>query len=545
MMDGFKSVASQFANNLGLTKDGQCNLCGLSQDLAVPPQSEHAAPAQQQADHWQANQSRRSRSRSPLQTSSHEPATRVNKDMNLSSAESTQTRSKSVSNQPPNSIAYGSAKGLEERILPSRELERQNQKLQWELKNMTEAMHQSQQKAITHERERDSARAHYDALQKELNTVRYQEEVRMNEYDQMKALLEARRQELHDAQRFMGTADTVAESEIVQEFRDLNTEIFNLAQSMSDAKVRSGHEREQRKAAEDLRAIGIFSDKFLDILRSADLRGDTVLLEIAMQEAASRGDSFFMSVYKRIRNSENQSVAGQWRALTRKSAEDRYLRRALREGRFEDELTELLVYIATLSGVRFSTTAHAQAVELMIAKALKIRHLIGEAMISSDYEVVVPPAGTAFTTAGMEDAFKPREVGPGPRGASSFVLCCTSLGLRRVEKVEGELRSTTLVKSDVGLDTLLEDLGLPVDVNDDKITCDVVPTVCQTRLLLVGGFATSPFLRNELSDLTSASQLSAVHVGYRQIPKTLFIPISALCPEVLAHTMTAVPQQPS
>lgn len=139
----------------------------------------------------------------------------------------------------------------------------------------------------------------------------------MNEYDQMKALLEARRQELHDAQRFMGTADTVAESEIVQEFRDLNTEIFNLAQSMSDAKVRSGHEREQRKAAEDLRAIGIFSDKFLDILRSADLRGDTVLLEIAMQEAASRylsnmistwtshrrGDSFFMSVYKRIRNS--------------------------------------------------------------------------------------------------------------------------------------------------------------------------------------------------------------------------------------------------
>lgn len=117
--------------------------------------------------------------------------------------------------------------------------------------------------------------------------------------------------------------------------------------------------------------------------------------------------------------------------------------------------------------MRFSATVHNQAVKLMVAKALKIRHLIDEAMVSSNYEVVVPCAGDAFTAAEMEDAFKSRGV---TRRGTSSVLCFTSLSLRRFEKVQGEVHATTLVKSDVGLNTLLEDLGLSADATNTRMS---------------------------------------------------------------------------
>lgn len=214
---------------------------------------------------------------------------------------------------------------------PLLELERQNRHLWQELKKSAETISIWQQKATDCEQERDLLRSHTLALQEEvtavtyrcnipgltdllqLNTITNQEEVLTKDYDDMKALLEARRRELQDAQRFMGSTDAVAESEIVQQVRDLNTEIFNLAQSLSEAKPRSRDQHAQRKATEELEdALG---NRFLEILRSIDLHGDTVLLEIAMQAVASdflswvistwtndqERDAAFKSVYKRIR----------------------------------------------------------------------------------------------------------------------------------------------------------------------------------------------------------------------------------------------------
>ena len=60
----------------------------------------------------------------------------------------------------------------------------------------------------------------------------------------------------------------------------------------------------------------------------------------------------------------------------------------LREGRLQRELSALLVNVFALSDVHFSRTKHAGAVQLMVTKALQIRHLIGEAMVSSDYEII-------------------------------------------------------------------------------------------------------------------------------------------------------------
>jgi len=107
-----------------------------------------------------------------------------------------------------------------------------------------------------------------------------------------------------------------------------------------------------------------------------------------------------------------------------------------------------------------------QPIHILVSKAFKIRHLIAEAMKGSEYEILLPPTETAFVAEEMEDIYGDREK---ERRTGSYVLCCTSLGLRRVENVEGSLRSATLVKPDVGLQTLVDDLGL-ADGDDEKMS---------------------------------------------------------------------------
>ena len=82
-------------------------------------------------------------------------------------------------------------------------------------------------------------------------------------------------------------------------------------------------------------------------------------------------------------------------------------------------------------------------------------------MISSDYQVIPPNSGSIYDAGGMEDASVSAPRGR-DRGFESgpHVLCCVALGPKRVEKVEGQLRSEMLVKPGVDLQALLEALGL-------------------------------------------------------------------------------------
>lgn len=95
-------------------------------------------------------------------------------------------------------------------------------------------------------------------------------------------------------------------------------------------------------------------------------------------------------------------------------------------------------------------------IRIIVSKAMRIRHLIGVAMISSDYQVVAPQPKCIFDAGEMEDAYAPR----GKKRRPGHVMCCVALGLRRVEKVEGQLRCEMLLRPEVGLQTLLADLGL-------------------------------------------------------------------------------------
>lgn len=130
-------------------------------------------------------------------------------------------------------------------------------------------------------------------------------------------MLETRRRELHDAQRFMGTVDAFSEGDVVQHVRDLNAEIFSLAQSLSGTQAKASHlnDRTKGKAAEALASA--LGRPLLEMLTFVDTHGDTVLLEVSTQVIATNilswmistwtndpeSDQLFASVYERIQNS--------------------------------------------------------------------------------------------------------------------------------------------------------------------------------------------------------------------------------------------------
>lgn len=174
-----------------------------------------------------------------------------------------------------------------------------------------------------------------------------------NECQQLKDLLDVRRQELKDAHRFMGTVDAASESDVVEEVRGLNAEIFNLARSIAERASPHAYDQTTRSDAERVLADHNTLEAFFSFFKSTEVRGDA-MLEVAMQVVATRflaeivsawtghaeSDAAFSMAYERIQlsgepsasprlplsehimHTEKQSVAGQWRALTRKFAID-------------------------------------------------------------------------------------------------------------------------------------------------------------------------------------------------------------------------------
>ncbi|KZT65647.1 hypothetical protein DAEQUDRAFT_759245 [Daedalea quercina L-15889] len=443
-MEAFKSGISHITNKVGIT-------------------SNEASRGEQQLE-----ARHHSKSESQSKPSHNEP---LKNDVKV--GESPQKMSTASTSQPPGIVGNAGVKD-ERRLSTIQRSERDKDKLRQEIDHLKQAGYQWQQCALRYKSQRDAERFEREACQKELSTASSREEALSKENEQLKSLLETRRRELQDAQHFLGTVDSFAESEVVQEVQGLSAEIFNLARSMSDAKTCPDHEQEAQRRAEGA-LMDVLGSPLLSLLKSTDVNADAVLLEIATQVVAtaffaeivstwtndSGSDKIFTSVYESIRRSENQSVAGQWRALTRKFAQGEQLSGQQIEGYCGERFVDLLRHVATLSGVHSldNDPRQLRTIQIIVAKAVNLRRLIGEAMISSDYEVVVPRSGTAFMPEEMEDAYKPR--GKGRRTGMS-VLCCTTMGLRRAEKVKGELQRKTLVKPEVGLQTLLEDLGLKI-----------------------------------------------------------------------------------
>ena len=150
-------------------------------------------------------------------------------------------------------------------------------------------------------------------LPRQLSIADGREKVITQENQQLKDLLDIRRQELKDAQQFMGTIDTSAESDVVEEVRGLNAEVFNLARSVAERASPTEHDQNERRGAEKLLAEENALGPFFQLLKSAEVRDDA-MLEIAIQVVATRylarvisawtgqteSDAAFSTVYEAI-----------------------------------------------------------------------------------------------------------------------------------------------------------------------------------------------------------------------------------------------------
>lgn len=164
-------------------------------------------------------------------------------------------------------------------------------------------------------------RSKEESSRKELAEAKRREADLAKERALMKTLLETRRQELHDAQRFLGTAEPISESNIVQDIRRINAEIFNLARSAADQIQRDPKRQTRRDAkAQVTRVLG---EKFTRHLQTMSSQDDTILLEIAMQAAVTRYISQMISNW--YSNGDGNAAFSIVHELIRQSGEPRSL----------------------------------------------------------------------------------------------------------------------------------------------------------------------------------------------------------------------------
>lgn len=121
----------------------------------------------------------------------------------------------------------------------------------------------------------------------------------------------------------------------------------------------------------------------------------------------------------------------------------------------------LLSQILQVAGMRESIGQDAQEIlQIIVRAALDIRRVTGEVMVSSDYEIPPIAVEDIFNSQEMHDAYREKGI---KRATGLRVWCCTTLGLRRVEKLPHGLHQVVLIKPEVALETLMLDLGIMHD----------------------------------------------------------------------------------
>ncbi|KAI0750410.1 hypothetical protein C8Q74DRAFT_1373997 [Fomes fomentarius] len=278
-------------------------------------------------------------------------------------------------------------------------------------------------------------------------------------------LLQRRNAELRDAEAYLTLIDDVADSEVAQIVEHLNGQIFQSAAIISDAPEFSYHRRPDAKAADAARArleqSSCLGSNLLASLRRTALEQDSVLVQLALQAGmveytrrlGNRWDISSMKnldaigdVYRKMRETEPQAVAGRWRILCRTYTK-------LLRGRAEDStrtlfdalssmVTDILI-VCGAAGTReklleMVAREYESELQSVLKLALQFQRTAGERVVSSDFTILAAKPGAAFDSAQMEDARATTGAAATPPSTNE-VLCTTELGLV-MEKTVGEPR---------------------------------------------------------------------------------------------------------
>ncbi|KAI0643482.1 hypothetical protein C8Q79DRAFT_915585 [Trametes meyenii] len=273
--------------------------------------------------------------------------------------------------------------------------------------------------------------------------------------------------------------------------RTLNLEISEVATQVTNSFHAAEPPEPDRAALAFERTREAMGPVMAELLETIQHQDDPLLIDIALKadmvgfagEIVSAWDfqyqsrSVFTGVYKQMLRSEPHLVAGQWRAHAQKYSKQRlYNGRDLATG-FSHQLAERIADLLTVAGASAAAedvhATYAPHLEAIVRVALDLQRIIGEEVISCDYEVLVVRFDEIFDAEAMDDIYGGEVAMAGPPGMVPRVLSTADLGLRRVEKVigstEGEVETTMLLKPKVVLDTIVYELGL-VDEEDASPT---------------------------------------------------------------------------
>ncbi|KAK0196203.1 hypothetical protein F5146DRAFT_997661 [Armillaria mellea] len=257
-------------------------------------------------------------------------------------------------------------------------------------------------------------------------------------------LSRARAGELQVAQMYLSTADQFSGVEIIQAVEALNEEISGTAATLAD--IYEQAERAIDKPATDVPYRHV-----------ADILGDTMarfiesnpqyeVLQVAFSAAicAHAGEMVMAwclrrdpgkeegwnEVYDRIRQSEKQSIAGKWRALTQKAIDPPSKHD---ETEIQAVLAETLANILTIAGLGLGDNRFAETlVGSGIAKKLvDLRFCARQGVTSCEMVPVYVAPGLLFNSEVMEDALGRGDL---ERHDGEMQICSTTeLGLAATE----------------------------------------------------------------------------------------------------------------
>ncbi|OBZ73029.1 hypothetical protein A0H81_07265 [Grifola frondosa] len=310
--------------------------------------------------------------------------------------------------------------------------------------------------------------AHQAAAQRENTLVR--------ERETMQALLEARRRELQDAQRYLATSAPVSESDVVRIVHNLNVEVFQTAAAIAE----SFHIDTKRETAvaEDVvaRARGSIGASMVELLQSSH-HGDAYLVQIALQVAMSNmaaqvistwnveSDLVVHRLHEKMVASESQRVAGRWRSLTcwysRETWSDGHDIVSECTHRFADSLLDILAIAGGDSNSSITPQSFFEDLDPIVRLAIDIRKVTTEDIVASDYAVLYIRPNEEFDQKTMQNEFNSAPSNANDYGRSQ-VWGTTALGLWRREKdddsVDGAFKEKTSMKAVVVLEDLAEQL---------------------------------------------------------------------------------------
>ncbi|KAJ2917711.1 hypothetical protein MD484_g2726, partial [Candolleomyces efflorescens] len=317
------------------------------------------------------------------------------------------------------------------------------------------------------------------APQREVERERDELERLKRQFARTERLLEERTGELNAAKAFLRTADEYSVADVSHMVTQLNDDIYQCAAFMGDEAIDgrgieepwgAAHEARVVQALQELVASG-FNQEWVERLRPEIREQDTILFEAMVQHTVvcwchQIVSSFFpdramdeclQGVWSRVAQSANTNIAKRWYSMTMAHSQ-------LRPQDLNAGLNHVMRNLENLmasTGWRALTavepresdfiTRVREKVERAREKALEIKEVVAQKILSVEIRLLCPAMGTPYNPSEMEDAYDLSTEADREKSGQR-VLWATGLGVQYVARsLDGRESSEVVLRAKVGL----------------------------------------------------------------------------------------------